>query len=105
MSFNNRPAEHAEEFRQILIAQGKGELFPENTAERYPHILEKIFLVWHEPKVAFQLFFELLTSDRENRAGFPAEIYTEIFRLESYYTDIHPHVRDSDKFYRGANKK
>jgi len=105
MSTSPPRAEHANAFRKLLRELGKEELFPTSLLEQYPHIFDKIFLLWGDPPSSFKYFDELLTTHRENRAGFPHEIYTEIFTLDSYYSYTHPTVEKNDDFWSGVNKR
>jgi len=104
MNPGEKPSVHSESFRKILKEEGKEALFPKKLVEKYPHIIDKIYLVWDEPENAGQYFSELLTTQRESRAGFPLEIYSELFALESYYSLSRPTAQKSDDFWSGVNQ-
>lgn len=92
-------------FKQVLIEEGDGEIFPHQISEKYPHILDKIFLLWADPHCINIYFSELLTTVRENRAGFPPEVYAELFALESFYTATHPVPQKNNDFWGTVNKR
>jgi len=100
-----KAAMHGEALRHVLKEEGKENLFPRNTLEKYPHIVDKIYLLWHEPENAHHYFVDLMTTQRENRAGFPLDVYTELFALENHYTKTRPNVQKNDDFWSGVNSK
>jgi hypothetical protein len=105
MSSSEKPAVHVDAFRRVLREEGKEALFPAKAVEKYPHIIDRIYQVWNEPEVASKYFSELLTTQRENRAGFPMEIYSELFALESYYNLSRPKAQKNDDFWSGVNQR
>jgi hypothetical protein len=96
---------HTKAFKQLLIEEGNGALFPENLAQQYPHILDKIFLLWVDPPSTQIYFSNLLTTNRESRAGFPPEVYSELFMLESFYTVTHPQIIKHQELWGGVSKR
>jgi len=105
MNSTEKTALHADAFKRILMDEGKAALFPHKVVEKYPHIIDKIYELWDEPEHASKYFSELLTTQRENRAGFPMEIYSELFALESYYNLSRPTGQKNDDFWSGINQR
>jgi len=96
---------YAKKFKQLLIDEGNGAIYPQHLEEQYPHILDKIFLLWVDPKSVQIYFADLLTTNRESRAGFPPEVYSELFTLESFYSVTHPETLKHEELWGGVNKR
>jgi hypothetical protein len=92
-------------FKKLLIEEGNGDLFPQNLAEQYPHILDKIFLLWVDPASVQIYFSNLLMNNRSSRAGFPPEVYSELFMLESFYAVKHPQIMPRQELWGGVSKR
>jgi hypothetical protein len=61
----------------------------------FPHVLNRLAGVWHQPARFEPEMEELLLSTRDNRAGFPLEIVAELTALREYYrTALHPQKND-----------
>ncbi|PRC93968.1 hypothetical protein [Solimicrobium silvestre] len=102
MNHEEMPASDTAERLKILLKNNE-KLFPTHLLASYPHIVGKLCAVWQEPVQASDYFKDLLTTQRENRAGFPAEIYTEIFALSDFYSSTHPSAKKNDDFWSGVN--
>src|SRR4051812_14842985 len=63
--------------------------FPQQLAERFPRIVERIVTLWDSPEASSDYFQELLVVDRLGRQGFPPEIASELFTLSHIYDAIH----------------
>lgn len=64
---------------------------PVQTSARYPHIMNRIALLWDSPKLAERYFDELLIDDRGGRQGFPLNVLSELFTLKQHYlTKVYP---------------
>jgi hypothetical protein len=98
-------AKHGEELKQLLVAEGKVEIFPIHLLENFPHIADKVFSLWTNPTSINQYFNELLTTNREHRAGFPAEVYSEIFALKALHNEKYEPAQKNDDFWSGVNKR
>lgn len=85
------------------LLKGKEAYFPARLYATYPQIVEKICALWRDPTVLHEYFTELLTTQREKREGFPAEIHREIFLLDNYYSALHPRARTIDDFWNGLD--
>ena len=105
MSAAEKTSFYATAFRKLLIEEGNEALFPYHLLEKYPHIFDKIFLLWVDPPSTHKYFSELLTTNRESRAGFPPEVYSELFTLETFYSVKHPIPIQKADFWVGINKR
>jgi hypothetical protein len=68
--------------------------YPVELAEKYPHIMNSIYLFWGEVEMK-NFFNNLMLSDR-NRNGFSTIAFTELFRLESYHNSQFPNLEIKD---------
>jgi hypothetical protein len=93
----------AETLRSLL--GGKEHYFPTLLCANYPQIVEKICLLWNDPKILHRYFTELLTTQREKRAGFAPEVHLEIFKLSEYYSVLHPKPQLGDDFWQGVDTR
>lgn len=73
-----------------------GDDYPATLATRYPYILEKLVSLWSKPMETRDYFQELLVTQRENRQGFPMDVYMEIFSLSELYNKLHPLPYNTD---------
>jgi len=105
MNSPDKTALHAAAFKQLLLDEGKAGTFPGHLSENFPHIADKIFLLWADSAAINHYFDELLTTNRENRAGFPPEVYSEIFALKALHNEKHLRVQKDDDFWSGVNKR
>lgn len=72
------------------------EVYPAELSARYPHVLEKMELLWEQPEKARAYFQELLVTEREVRKGFPIEVYMEIFAMSEHYNKLYPFPQNPD---------
>jgi len=56
---------------------------PMSTAQRHPHVVNRLAALWDQPARLPAYFDELLLSDRPGRAGFSFEVLTELGDLRS----------------------
>ena len=56
---------------------------PLATAQRHPHVVNRLAALWDKPLSLPAYFDELLLSDRPGRAGFSFEVLTELGDLRS----------------------
>ncbi|MBS1199319.1 MAG: Ankyrin [Proteobacteria bacterium] len=69
-----------------LLGEGKADLYPFETEKSYPHILQRIVDFWRSPEL--DAYFEnLLTTERNDRQGFPEKVLIELFRLSNLHAD------------------
>lgn len=105
MNPSDKIAKHGEELKQLLVKEGKVDIFPVHLVEHFPYIADQIFSLWSDPTAICHYFNELLTTNRENRAGFPLEAYSEIFALKELYDKNHYQPQNNDDFWSGVNKR
>ena len=61
----------------------------------YPHVVERLADVWHDPSRFAKVIDDLTLMDRPNRAGFPFPVLNELINLRDHYFNvIHPEYRD-----------
>lgn len=69
-------------------------LRPRQTAERYPHVVNRLAAVWPSPPAARAYFDDLLLDQRGGRQGFPWGIANELSSLRDHYdTFVSPTYR------------
>jgi len=66
----------------LHILNNREENYPHALEQQYPRILKKIVALWDTPSIE-AYFADLLVDDRGNRAGFPKEVASDIFYLNS----------------------
>jgi hypothetical protein len=81
------PDEAEQAIKKML--RGRDDLFPAHLCAHHPQIVEKICMQWEQPARLQHYFEDLLISDRQYRAGFSQEAYSEIFRLSNYYSTLY----------------
>ena len=66
---------------RLLAAMAEySETYPEQTEQKFPHILARIAEMWgSEALVAY--LDQLMFTDREGRQGFPPEVASELFAI------------------------
>ena len=79
--------------------QGDEALFPHHLAKRFPRILERIDTLWRNPAEIRAYFSELTVTGREQRQGFPPEVYSEILALSELYEALNPQAKNVDHFW------
>lgn len=78
-----------------LTALLRPALRPTKLQALFPHVLNRLAAVWHQPAQFERQMEELLLNTRETRAGFPLEIVAELTVLREYYrTVLHPQEND-----------
>lgn len=61
------------------------EVRPEITAERHPHVLNKMAVIWRDTERVRDYFEELLLDTRQGRQGFAHDVLDELGRLLDYF--------------------
>jgi hypothetical protein len=70
-------------------------LRPARLQALFPHVVNRLAAIWHQPAQFEREMQELLLNTRGNRAGFPLEIVAELTALREYYrTALHPQKSD-----------
>lgn len=57
---------------------------PGLTAQRHPHVINRLALAWADPELLHACFGELFLSDRMNRRGFSIDVMSELLALQTY---------------------
>ncbi|MGC2165889.1 MAG: ankyrin repeat domain-containing protein [Gallionella sp.] len=81
--------------RLLRILGGDDKRYPRGLEEKYPRILSKIMTLWDKPEVN-DYFMDLMVPARQDRAGFPPEIATEIVHLSLVHASSHPPDKTHD---------
>ena len=63
---------------------------PRELLRSFGRIANLLAAHWDEPEATHAYFDQLLTGQRRNRQGFPAEILAELLALRRHYADLHP---------------
>jgi hypothetical protein len=56
----------------------------QESAARFPRVLNRLAEVWNDPTRAERCFEELMLDSRCTRAGFPSEVLSELMVLRTY---------------------
>lgn len=72
-----------EKLRKVLSGP-LAKYYPEQTAQRFPRIVQKMVDLWGKPEMD-DFFRDLLIMDRPDRQGFPLEIVSELMALSNIY--------------------
>lgn len=70
------------------LLQGNEDKFPQQLAERFPHILVGLLERWDDREATEAYFNELMISSRPGRQGFPEAVAHEIMALSLAYDRI-----------------
>jgi hypothetical protein len=57
----------------------------DKVAERFPHVVNRLALVWKRPAHADRYFDDLLNDTRGGRMGFPLGVVMQLTDLHAYY--------------------
>ncbi len=88
---------------QMLVRLGPhAKAYPNQIAQRFPHILEKLVCLWGQPEANGYLD-SLMVMDRPNRQGFPAEVATEIFQLSMIHGSLSMEPQEDDQGWASSS--
>lgn len=68
--------------------RGFEDRYPHKLDALYPRIVNKIVELWRDPESLEAYFQELMIADHHERQGFPLEVASELFSLNSAYEKI-----------------
>lgn len=71
--------------------------YPHQLVMRYPHVAERIELLWNDADAVANYFSELMIPVRPNRKGFPSEVAAEIMSLGAAFDRIGPLLVSEDR--------
>jgi hypothetical protein len=63
---------------------------PQQLAERFPRIVNKLTTLWRRPMQLDEYFDELIIDKRGNRQGFPLSILMELTNLKEHFETAFP---------------
>jgi hypothetical protein len=66
-------------------------IYPRQTIDRYPRIINMMALLWNEPAELRRYFDHLLNDERGDRQGFPFDVLMEIGNLRDEQERRQPH--------------
>lgn len=75
-------------FARNWMAQIPPHVQPVVTAQKHPHVIERIAPEWRYPIHMRALFWDLLIDQRGNRWGFSFEVFCELSALQTYYLSL-----------------
>lgn len=81
--------EHLTDIGQRLMQAIPVAVRPLITAKRHPHIINKMAVLWSDPKDLAHYFDELLLSSRPGRRGFAIEVLDELVGLQRALQERH----------------
>jgi hypothetical protein len=61
---------------------------PRMLAQRYPHVVNKLTIMWGDRQLVEDYFADLIVDHRGGRRGFPSEVTAEILRLHGYFLGL-----------------
>jgi len=79
-----------EKYLQAL--RNKTEFYPHNLENKFPHILERIMVLWGSSSFDSHINTLMLDKRDHHRQGFPPEVASEILRLSILHNAIHKTV-------------
>ncbi len=71
----------------LKMLDNKEEYYPYKLAQQFPHILEKITIMWDSPEFDSYLNKFMLDHREHPRQGFPSEVASEILRLSMLHSE------------------
>ncbi|MGV8932978.1 MAG: hypothetical protein ACOH1I_00020 [Gallionellaceae bacterium] len=72
----------------LKLLNNKEEYYPTQLTEKYPHILDKIMMMWDSPEFDSYLNKFMLDKREHPRHGFPPEVASELLRLSMLHSSI-----------------
>lgn len=70
----------------LKVLNNNAEYYPTNLEKKFPHILDKIIIMWDSAEFDSYLNKFMLDKRDHARQGFPPEIATEILRLSMLHS-------------------
>lgn len=87
---------------QLERLLGPVDFYPTAIEQQFPHILEKIILLWNSDVLDAYLS-DLMMPDRIDRQGFPPDVAREIFKLSTIHSGMGLGQGSSGTGWEGAN--
>ena len=73
----------------LKLIGNKAEYYPHKLEQQYPHILDKIMIMWDSPEFDSYLNKFMLDKREHFRHGFPDDVASEILRLSMLHSDLY----------------
>jgi hypothetical protein len=70
---------------EALLSSLNESVRPQQLAERFPRIVNKVATLWRRPMQMDEYFDELIIDKRGNRQGFPLSIIMELTNLKEHF--------------------
>lgn len=70
----------------LKILNQRAELYPHQLELKYPHILDRLIIMWDSPEFDSYLNKFMLDTRNHARQGFPPEVASEILRLSMLHS-------------------
>ncbi len=80
--------------RLLTLLGGNEDIYPYMMEEQFPIVFKKLIELWKTPQIHGFLNDLLIDKRGGSRAGFPAGVAKEIFRLSNYLGEQEEHVED-----------
>lgn len=71
----------------LKVLSNKTEYYPHKLEKQFPHILDKVIIMWDSPEFDSYLNKFMLDKRDHARHGFPPEVATEILRLSMLHSE------------------
>ena len=71
----------------LKILNNKEELYPHKLEQSFPHILDRLIIMWDSPEFDAYLNKFMLDTRAHARQGFPPEVADEILRLSRLHSE------------------
>jgi len=72
----------------LKILNNKSELYPHQLEQKYPHILDRLIIMWDSPEFDSYLNKFMLDQREHARQGFPPEVASEILKLSMLHSEL-----------------
>lgn len=71
----------------LKILNNKEDLYPHQLEQKFPHILDRLIIMWDSPEFDTYLNKFMLDTRAHARQGFPPEVASEILRLSKLHSE------------------
>jgi hypothetical protein len=87
LNFNPVESEILMNEKVLKVLNNRADYYPHQLEAKFPHILEKLTIMWDSPEFDTYLNKFMLDKRDHARQGFPPEIATEILRLSMLHSE------------------
>ena len=71
----------------LKVLNNKEEFYPHQLEQKYPHIMDRLVIMWDSPEFDAYLNKFMLDTRAHARQGFPPEVASEILRLSMLHSE------------------